>query len=134
MDDLEELKRVSDFKLGISFEGDSELPFLDVLDIDHSVFQTEDLSVPDFLEIPDDPYLGSVLHPSFLELATDDHPVFPGEEDSLHFGFSQIHIVMFDVDHTGDDRFDLLQDVVDDLLVDEFDLRILKGDLRIPCD
>lgn len=98
------------------------------------MLQTDDLSASYLLGIPDDPDFRFVLDLSFLELTAQDHLILRREEDRFQLGFSDIDIVVPDIDHSGDDGLDLLKDVIDDFFINELDLRILERGFRVRDD
>lgn len=125
---LVDLQHISDLWSHISLIGDTALiSFLHLIHIEESRLEVGNLSVGDLLSISDDTEFRSVLDLSGFHFKPDNHLVFSGIKYRLYLRFSELYILVTSIDHTSYNRLYSIKYVVDNLLVDEFDLGVSKG-------
>ena len=108
------------------------IPLFDFDDIEWTLFEIRNFTTSDLRIGTDNSELRTILDLSTRHTETDDHHgvIFPSIEYRLHERCTELELFVADIDHTRDDRFDLFEDVVDDLFIDELDLRLRESTLR----
>ena len=124
---LIELDDISNFDQDIPLVVDTTIiARFNLIHIEWAHFQIRNFTASHFSISSDNTEPRAILDLSRGHAHTHDHHgvIFSRIEYCLHEGCSEFQFIKPDIDHPRDNCFDFFEDVVDDLLVDEFDLRL----------